>query len=49
MLVEDRRYVLAIAHALETHKTITGEDIDAIFEGGRGPTLDGAVYTPTTS
>jgi hypothetical protein len=44
MLVEDRRYVLAIAHALETHKTITGEDIVAIFEGGRGPTLDGGVY-----
>jgi hypothetical protein len=44
MLVEDRRYVLAIAHALETHKTITGEDIVAIFEGGKGPTLDGDVY-----
>ena len=30
-------FVLAIAHALETHKTITGEDIDAIFEGTPGP------------
>ena len=36
--------MLAIAHALETHKTITGDDIDAIFRGTPGPTLDGWVY-----
>ena len=39
----DRRSC-AIAHALETHKTITGDDIDAIFRGTRGPTVDGWVY-----
>ena len=44
MLHENRRFVLAIAHALETHKTITGDDIDAIFRGTPGPTLDGWVY-----
>jgi ATP-dependent Zn protease len=44
MLRENRRFVLAIAHALETHKTITGDDIDAIFRGTPGPTLDGWVY-----
>ena len=44
MLDDNRRFVLAIAHALETHKTITGDDIDAIFRGTTGPTLDGWVY-----
>jgi ATP-dependent Zn protease len=44
MLEDNRRFVLAIAHALETHKTITGDDIDAIFRGTTGPTLDGWVY-----
>ncbi len=36
--------VMAVAHALEQHKTITGEDIDAIFTGTRGPIVDGAWY-----
>ena len=44
LLQENRRFVLAIAHALETHKTVTGDDIDAIFRGTPGPTLDGWVY-----
>ena len=44
MLRENRRFVLAIAHALETYKTVTGDDIDAIFRGTPGPTLDGWVY-----
>ena len=44
MLQDNRRFVLAIAHALETHKTVTGDDIDAIFRGTPGPTLDGWVY-----
>ena len=44
MLHDNRRFVLAIAHALETYKTITGDDIDAIFRGTTGPTLDGWVY-----
>jgi hypothetical protein len=41
---ENRFEVLAIAHALETHKTITGEDIDAIVNGYPGPLVDGRPY-----
>lgn len=44
MLEENRWLVMAIAHALEQHRTITGEDVDAIFKGRPGPTLDGTVY-----
>jgi cell division protease FtsH len=36
--------VLAIAHALETHKTISGEDVTAIFEGRQGPKINGRDY-----
>jgi cell division protease FtsH len=36
--------VLAVAHALESHKTLSGEDMTAIFEGGKGPVVDGAPY-----
>ena len=39
ILRENRSSVLAIAHALETHKTLTGEDIEAVVEGREG--LDG--------
>jgi hypothetical protein len=35
---------MAIAHALELHNTVTCKDIDAIYRGTRGPTLDGGVY-----
>ena len=44
LLDENRWFVSAIAHALEQFLTITGEDIDAIFRGVRGPTVDGAIY-----
>ena len=44
LLVENRRFVFAVAHALETHKTITGEDVVGIFQGTRGTTVDGAAY-----
>ncbi len=33
-----------MTHALETNKTITGEDVEAIMEGTLGPTLDGRRY-----
>ena len=36
--------MLAVAHALESHKTLSGEDITAIFDGTRGPAVDGAPY-----
>jgi ATP-dependent Zn protease len=44
VLHEQRHMVLAIAHALETHKTISGDDIAAIFEGRQGPKVNGADY-----
>lgn len=44
LLEENRQQVLAIAHALETYKTLTGEDIEAIIEGRQGPLVDGRPY-----
>jgi cell division protease FtsH len=44
ILRDDREQVLCIAHALETHKTLTGDDIDAIFEHSQGPLVDGRPY-----
>ena len=44
LIVANRRFVLAIAHALERNKTISGEDVQAIFSGGPGLVLDGSWY-----
>ena len=44
MLEVDRAMVLALAHALEAHRTVPGQDVAAIMEGTRGPTVDGAIY-----
>jgi len=44
LLEENRREVLAVAHALETHKTMSGEDVAAIIEGEKGPLVDGRQY-----
>ncbi len=44
VLQENRFEVLAVAHALEAYKTITGEDIDAIINGYPGPLVDGRPY-----
>ena len=44
LVEENELFVLAIAHALEEHKTISGEDIEAIFAGTKGPAVDGAWY-----
>jgi cell division protease FtsH len=44
LLQENRREVLALAHALESHKTLTGEDVVAVLEGRPGPLVDGSVY-----
>jgi cell division protease FtsH len=44
LLVENRNEILAVSHALETNKTVTGEDIEAIIEGRRGALLDGRPY-----
>ena len=44
LLKVNRREVLAVAHALERHKTITGDDVKAVVEGRPGPLVDGTVY-----
>ena len=44
LLGENRLEILAVAHALETYKTLTGEDIEAIIEGRVGPLVDGRPY-----
>jgi ATP-dependent Zn protease len=44
ILRQNERHVLALAHALETHKTLSGEDVTAVFEYQRGPLVDGTVY-----
>ncbi len=44
ILRKNREDVLALAHALEIHKTISGEDVDAVMQGGVGPLVDGRPY-----
>jgi cell division protease FtsH len=41
---ENRNDVLALAHALETYKTLSGEDVVAVLEHTRGPLVDGTPY-----
>jgi cell division protease FtsH len=44
LLKENRLQILALAHALETHRTLTGEDVEAVLEGREGPAVDGRPY-----
>jgi cell division protease FtsH len=44
ILRDNRSHVLALAHALETHKTLSGEDVAAVFEKTKGPLVDGTPY-----
>ncbi|HMH90504.1 MAG TPA: ATPase, partial [Streptosporangiaceae bacterium] len=44
ILVEHRSSVLTLAHALETHKTLSGDDVVAVLEHTEGPFVDGRVY-----
>jgi ATP-dependent Zn protease len=44
LLKESRRQVLALAHALEIHRTLTGDDVEAVLEGRQGPAVDGRPY-----
>ncbi len=44
LVVSHELQIMGVAHALEQHHTINGEDIDAIFSGGKGPLVDGAWY-----
>ena len=44
LLAENSLEVLAVTHALETNKTLTGDDIQAIVDGTPGPLVDGTEY-----
>jgi ATP-dependent Zn protease len=44
LLERNRSEILAVAHALETHKTITGDDVAAVIDGTLGPSVDGRAY-----
>jgi hypothetical protein len=44
LLTEHRASVLAVGHALEMHKTISGQDVTAIINGEEGPVVDGRPY-----
>lgn len=44
ILKENRNQVLALAHALETFKTLSGEDVAAVMEGVQGSIVDGRPY-----
>jgi ATP-dependent Zn protease len=45
-ILEDRRSdVLALCHALEAHRTLDGDDVEAVFQRRKGPHVDGAMYT----
>jgi cell division protease FtsH len=44
LLDENRHEILAVAYALETHKTLAGDDVIAVIEGTEGPIVDGTRY-----
>jgi cell division protease FtsH len=44
ILTANRADVLCLAHALETHKTLSGDDVVAVLERQPGPLVDGQVY-----
>jgi ATP-dependent Zn protease len=44
LLKDNEREVLILAHALEAHKTLSGDDVVAVLEGTGGPLIDGGVY-----
>jgi len=45
LLRDNRREILAVAHALETHKTLSGNDVHAVIEGREGDVVNGEVYS----
>ncbi len=44
LLAENRTSVLSVGHALETHRTLSGQDIAAIMNREQGPVVDGRPY-----
>jgi ATP-dependent Zn protease len=49
LLRENRKHVLAVAHALETHKTLSGNDVHAVIEGRKGDVVNGEAYFDPTN
>jgi len=45
ILKENKFKVIALAHALETHKTISGDDVIAVMNSEKGPLVDGRPYS----
>jgi hypothetical protein len=44
LLTQNRENVLCLAHALESHKTLSGDDVLAVLEHRPGPLVDGRPY-----
>ena len=44
ILRENRNQILALAHALETYKTLSGEDVAAVIDCTQGSIVDGRPY-----
>ena len=44
LLAANRHAVLSVTHALEMHKTISGDDVKAVIECRQGPLVDGSIY-----
>jgi ATP-dependent Zn protease len=44
LVADNRHEILALAHALEAHKTLSGEDVQAVMRGDSGPVVNGRVY-----
>ena len=44
LLSKNRIMVLSLAHALETHKTLNGADVEAILRMEKGDLVDGTIY-----
>ena len=44
LLETNKAEVFGVAHALESHKTLSGEDVEAVIEGKKGRGIDGRPY-----
>ncbi len=44
LLAANEVEVMAVAHALESHKTLSGEDVEAVIEGKPARGVDGRIY-----
>ena len=44
LIAENKAQVFALAHALESHRTLSGEDVEDVIDGRTGRGIDGSVY-----